>query len=152
MRIYYSTKIRGELVLLVDSKIVQVINISSDIAEGTNVAYDINSMLVYEALDDIKLKNLKGNVTVLNENIVVGFDRVLNESELKELEERFNEFVFYINKSYPNTNPLVKESRLYRSSQFSISAYGWLVLNKITKGKIINYLIKQMIERILKRG
>lgn len=124
MRIYYSTKIRGELVLLVDSKIVQVINISSDIAEGINVAYDINSMLVYEALDDIKLKNLKGNVTVLNENIVVGFDRVLNESELKELEERFNEFVFYINKSYPNTNPLVKESRLYRSSQFSISAYG----------------------------
>lgn len=137
MRIYYSTKIRGDLVLLVDSKIVQVINISSDIAEGINVAYDINSMLVYEALDDIKLKNLKGNVTVLNENIVVGFDRVLNESELKELEERFNEFVFYINKSYPNTNPLVKESRLYRSSQFSISTYGWLVLNKITKGKLL---------------
>lgn len=122
MKIYYRARLKGNLILTREDQNVDISSISEK-GEGFDVASDIRTIMVKEGIDEIELRTLKGNIVVLDDSILVGFTKVLSEEELEELKEKFDEFLFTINTKYSIHNPIIKQSYLFKTNDFTITVF-----------------------------
>ena len=122
MKIYYRARLKGNLILTREDQNVDISSISEK-GEGFDVASDIRTIMVKEGIDEIELRTLKGNIVVLDDSILVGFTKVLSEEELEELKEKFDEFLFMINTKYSIYNPIIKQSYLFKTNDFTITVF-----------------------------